>query len=327
MQWITCQNVYEETWRRLLEFANVELAFDEIEKRHGKAVNKRLKSNYIKQAEQIKVALLQAKEYFEATKKSTLFTSPNHLYYGATSLSTACMLLLGDGSKSLDFLRKNKENSHHGLGFTVGANAESAKCGLNLLELSHVEIFDGGHFRNWYETLPIEGKIFAIIKRQFENSFNTNLEAIGRYSAPIFDQLCGSKFSIIELIKYFPDLYSELNRYGVDIVCSRANHNVEIDGDNVHQVWHLHGARTYDNLKDIILKFEQHEGCKKYFCYNFVENRPAGSVSISTTKGDGGFKFPSCRNTLLQDQIYYSDDVERHEVSDFLLVGPVRDFV
>lgn len=98
MEWITSENTYEESWRRLLEFANVELAMEAISGFHGEPTKSTL-PNYRKQAEQARVALLQAREYFEAAKASSLYTQPNHLYYGSVALSTACMLIRGDGTK------------------------------------------------------------------------------------------------------------------------------------------------------------------------------------------------------------------------------------
>ena len=98
LNWVTTDNQYEENWRRLLEYANIEITLETLVKLHGKYTPK-TKQNYIKQAEQIRVSLLQAKEYFDAARSSTLFTQPNHLYYGTIALSSACMLIRGDGTK------------------------------------------------------------------------------------------------------------------------------------------------------------------------------------------------------------------------------------
>jgi beta-phosphoglucomutase-like phosphatase (HAD superfamily) len=107
MEWVTCENVYDESWRRLLEYANIELATEAIREIHGEDPKK--EKNYKTKAEQVRFSLLQAKEYFEAARTSSLFTQPNHLYYGAVALSTACMVLRGDGDKSLDRLRQSKK--------------------------------------------------------------------------------------------------------------------------------------------------------------------------------------------------------------------------
>ena len=125
MRWIVTDDIYAETWRRLLEFANIELTMDEIARRHGKAITKSQTDNYKKQATQARVCALQAKEYFDAARSSTLFTSPNHAYYGAVATASLMMLIFGDGQKSLDVLRADNRNNHHGLDFTTGCTANS----------------------------------------------------------------------------------------------------------------------------------------------------------------------------------------------------------
>jgi len=113
MEWITA-DPKRETWRRLLEFANKALAFEALVGIHGTPKGSD-RSNYKKQAEQMRAALIQAEQYFQAADAANLITSPNPLYYGAYSLSSAIMLLLGDGTMSLDYLRKNTKNASHGL--------------------------------------------------------------------------------------------------------------------------------------------------------------------------------------------------------------------
>jgi hypothetical protein len=105
MEWITTLDVHRETWRRLREFANPEFATEAIASVHG-AGNSRTTADYRKQAVQIRASILQASEYFDAARSSSLVTSPNHVYYGLISLASAVMLLLGDGESSFDFLRK-----------------------------------------------------------------------------------------------------------------------------------------------------------------------------------------------------------------------------
>lgn len=82
MKWIVTDDIYAKTWRRLFEFGNIELTVDEIVRRHGQPTQSSEKFSYRKQAQQVRVAILQAKEYFEAARQSSLYTSANHLYYG-----------------------------------------------------------------------------------------------------------------------------------------------------------------------------------------------------------------------------------------------------
>ena len=147
MRWIVSDDVYAETWRNLLEYSNVELALDAIERRHGPSQGAQ-RSNYLKQASQARVCALQAKEYFDAARSSTVFTSANHAYYGAASIASLMMLILGTGKNSLDSLRKDKKNNHHGLLFSTSCTKAQAPSGTNLLEMSFAEIAANGHFRN-----------------------------------------------------------------------------------------------------------------------------------------------------------------------------------
>src|SRR5664279_4155213 len=120
MEWVTTSDVRRESWRRLLEYSNEDVAKEAIEKWHGNA-DRRTRANYKKQASQIRATILQAYEYFQAAEGSSLYTSPNHLFYGALSLASAVMLTRGNGAFSLDALRANSKNKNHGLEFSTGA--------------------------------------------------------------------------------------------------------------------------------------------------------------------------------------------------------------
>jgi len=96
MEWILTDDIRRETWRRILEFANQELALEAIVRLQGPSNDGSTQSNYNKQARQVRVCVLQAKEYFDAAEASSLYTSPNHAYYGAISLASTMMLIFGD---------------------------------------------------------------------------------------------------------------------------------------------------------------------------------------------------------------------------------------
>ena len=53
MGWITTDDVLSEVWRRLLEFANLDITIESIIKRHGPALTKSTEQNYKKQAKRI----------------------------------------------------------------------------------------------------------------------------------------------------------------------------------------------------------------------------------------------------------------------------------
>ncbi len=322
LEWITTENTHEETWRRLLEYANIELAYNAIEKRHGKAT-KNTKKNYLKQAEQIRVSLLQAKEYFEASKYSSLMTQPNHLYYGSVALTTACMLLLGGGNKSLDLLRKDNRNSHHGLNFTFSSNLQKSKENTNLLENSFVQIFKNGHFFNWYSTLKKEQSNFATFINTENGSTTRNFDMVGHYNISDFESLVNKKYSLIELINNLPDLQNDLNRFEFDIYSTRGQHKVFANHDEKiqRQEFIFHSAQTPEVLDDIISNFIMDDKKVKLR----IEKHNSSNSCAVAYQTELNYKYqltyPDSRFTLDNDSIYFKDPFETPEVIDLFMIN------
>ena len=322
MEWITTHNVEHEVWRRLLEYANDEIVYEKLEDKHGTATSARVKANYKKQARQIRVALLQAKEYFDIAQTSNITTKPNHLFYGMTSLSTAVMLFLGDGNKSLDVLRNNKSNLSHGLQFTTGANAATSKNGLTLLNESYVKILPNGFFKNWYETLPSQKKVTAKTEVYRNNHTFTGLQEIGHEAAPDFPSIINSRKTLLSVAQHIPDLYFDLNRYNHNVVAARGNHKyiTNEDTNKKQHVWNIHSSITHDNLLKISSKFTTAAESNNYFTWGFEDGASSGSISI-IEKGFTSFSYPSSRETLEHETIYYYDDIIQHEIVDSFIIG------
>ncbi|NJD91208.1 MAG: hypothetical protein FIA91_06805 [Geobacter sp.] len=319
MEWITCENTHEESWRRLLEYANVDLAIEAIESIHGKSTPQ-IKANYKKQAEQARVSLLQAKEYFEAARSSSLFTQPNHLYYGAVALSTACMLIRGDGSKSLDFLRNNSKNSHHGLDFTFSSDQKAAKQGIKLLENSYVKICPNGHFSNWYSTLIEQQDVGALHTRVMNGHSTSNLEVVGKYNIPKFNELINAKYSLDCIIKRLPDLQSELGRYGLHSNSVRGEHKIIIDLKNQQNenIFVFHSSPSYEVLMSVIEEFKCDEGV----CFSVeVEHGAKSGIVRSRKDKDWSFSFPDSRESLDHRVFFFKESVITPEVVDLLLIS------
>lgn len=319
MEWITCENTYEESWRRLLEFANVELAIDAISSIHGEPSKSTL-PNYKKQAEQARVALLQAKEYFEAAKASSLYTQPNHLYYGSVALSTACMLIRGDGRKSLDFLRQDSKNSSHGLDFTFSSDIRRSKIGLNLLGNSYVKICPNGHFANWYGTLLSTQRIAAIKHLRTRQGSQLNMEYIGNFQIPEFSYLKGIKKDLMFLLTRLPDLYSDLGRYGVKVYSARGELRVYRD-DVIKQEYHkftFHSSPSPEGFLKVIENFTCEDGVN--FEYEFFDGSNTGFVKTRKDK-HWKFSFPDSRTTMDHKTIYYAEPLATPEVVDLFLVS------
>jgi hypothetical protein len=315
MEWITCENTYEESWRRLLEFANNELAFELIESRFGAATNK-TKKNYLKQAEQARVSLLQAKEYFEAARNSSLFTQPNHVYYGAVALSTACMLLRGSGDYSLDSLRKNTKNAHHGLTFSTGANSKSASQGVHLLENSFIRIAANGHFSNWYRTLNKKQAVCSLLVTKKGNATNTVFRENGEFVIPEFGEIEGESISLVGLIKRIPDIHRDLSRYGILVPAARGEHKITYDKaeSSVHHKFTFHASPSEDTLKEVLEQFNS-DG-KVYFCFDHYVNTTSAIVTTNKIEPSAMFNYPNSRETLDHRIIYFAEDTNTPEIVD-----------
>lgn len=111
---IHAENPLVEIWQRLRLFADPNANVERIKRDLDPAANPGDR-NIRKQAEQIGYCIRQAEEYFHAAAHVRLPTRPLLLYYGASSLGQALVLLKKDGKHSIDFLRKQKRHNHHGL--------------------------------------------------------------------------------------------------------------------------------------------------------------------------------------------------------------------
>lgn len=298
-----------------MEFANNEFTYSQIELIHGKATDNSKSQNYKKQASQVRAAILQAKEYFSAANNSSLYTSPNHLYYGMVSLNTAIMLMLGDGRKSLDVLRRSKENLNHGLIFTTNCTEKSAKNGLDILEKTHVAAGRGGFFRNWYETLPKTGKISGICEVQNKEGTSRIFGQIGEYLTLNIDSLAGDKASLLSILKYIPDISTELVRYGIDIPLSRTTAKRSSSGKDIEYEWIIHGTLKSEDLSEILKEFkaEKDEGIST----TFSDDKKSAIIKITANK----FNFPLMRRDMNTNYFIYAFDTNLHEIVEAFGAG------
>lgn len=326
MRWTVTDNIYAETWRQLLEYANLELTTDAIIRRHGPPRSTSQRTNYEKQATQARVCVLQAKEYFDAARSSSLFTSPNHAYYGAVALASLTLLIRGDGRSSLDFLRTNNKNNHHGLDFNTGCVAKTATKGLTLVEESRVEILNHGHFPNWYARLPATGRSFATVIQQLEFMGSKSTREIGHFFVAELSTLAGKKMVLIDLLKCLPDLTAELGRYEISMPRVRSICEVHADDAAGSQVfvWRLQGARSSADLDAVLEEFAIESRFQDQIAFNAPSSTDwsGGIVTISVPKGERiAFKWPDSRDTLNHHSISYGRTVDRHEVVDLYLIA------
>lgn len=315
MVWITTDNVSEEAWRNLLEYANQELALEAIISRHGEPTEKNLE-NYRKQARQLRASILQAKEYFDAAETSSLITSPNHLYYGMVSLCSSIMLLLGSGEKALDRLRRDRNNNNHGLEFSTDSNEKTCKVGLNILENTFVTVRNSGFFLQWYSTLPVRTGTYALIKKSDANGNSmTNRGLVGDDLHFTVEQMIGHKSSLIELFKTIPDLNSSSKRYGINAVSSRIDLEVMVDANNVFEYeWRIHGTDSPESLQKILEQFVITDEIKSSI--RISDNKLSAIVTAKVPKMVG-FSYPSYRETINNNKIAYAtNQLNSHEIVD-----------
>ena len=317
-QWITTENIPAEAWRRVLEYANLDFAISAISVLHGSAVNKNLKQNYKKQAEQIRVAILQSKEYFDAVSTSSLFTSPNHLYYGMVSLASAIMLLIGNGDKALDLLRKVPSNRHHGLNFSTNVSNASCYDGLRILDDSYVEVLRKGFFANWYDILPSKHDIYAIVETRKGNITSIRRCSEGYERLLTSDQIVGKKYSLIRLFARLPDVYDNLVRYGYPVSASRSNFEMFFNKSNntTTYKWRIHGAPNPTALEAILEKFKSDLSSIPYWNCSNYDNQTWCIVEFTFKDPHVKFEWPSMRENINNDQILYESYLDTHEIVD-----------
>lgn len=320
MEWITVDDPASEAWRLLKEYANLDFCLLQLSLRHGEPESKSVESNYKKQAQQIRACLLQAEEYFRACATSSIVTSPNHLYYGAVSLAAATMLFNGDGTKSLDFLRRDGRNASHGLSFTIGASSREASSGTQLLEKSFVKVEGGGFFANWYNTIDPRD-IHYLTQHTIDGQTATKRTAfrpLGAERALSLKELRGIKWSCLDILRRLPDPVMDLVRFGIDAPCCRASASIRFHaprGPTVFQI-RLLGASTEAHLDAIL------EHCKtKPSFYELVELKRLDHSAIVTWRSDHrgrvhAHEWPSMRIALHGETYAFAGDPPVREVVD-----------
>lgn len=314
VEWVTSNDTTRETWRRLREFANLDIAEEAIARVHGPPTPQTL-DNYRKQARQIRASILQAAEYFDAAHATSLSTRPNHLYYGLTSLASSMMLLLGDGTRSFDALRKDGRNMRHGIGFTTACTAKSASVGLSLLQQSHITIEARGHFANWYSVLPAESPVPGLVRDERESPHRRLMIEIGTHPKPAFEDISGSKHTILGLMSRLPDLYPDLLPYRTAPAASRINKSFTLSPKGTFATCIVHNAHGPAQLDAILDRFQFDIGTIPNVVAKVF---PSGaSIHVRVSLGEKPrFRWPDARTDMAQNEIMYAEDVSTPEIVD-----------
>lgn len=293
IEWITCENRVREVWKRLSNFKNVDYSLEIISGRHsgkGKAAQ-----NWKKQAHQVRAAIIQADEYFEASRNSTLATALNLQYYGITALATAVMLIRGTGDFSLDRLRADPTSKSHGIAFSgLGINREAARIGSNLLADAYVCPQANGFFKNWYANIPSSVPARGLVRVTNQNTERRELRSLGFERIPDYGSLIGRKLTVRELMLRLPDTAKVLSSGALELMMARCHHSVHADlaGKKVTHTWAI-----YAKSAEVLWKLLEHfKFCSRSFGDIEVQHVGGGNLLLSVTECEEmTLSFPTIR--------------------------------
>lgn len=324
MRWIATDNIYAATWRELFEYTNNELTIKNLIKRHGQPESAKHEANYHKQASQARVCVLQAKEYMDAAQASSVFTSPNHIYYSVYALASLMMLIVGDGTKSLDHLRKDAKNRKHGLSFATNCTLSKASTDINLLKLSSANILEYGHFPNWYKSLPQRQSLYA----EFENKkglFSTRgMKVCGGNSLAPIESLSEKRWTLLDLFSLFPDLDSDLRKCGVRKIRSLSDMMILKNEDqrSITYRWRINECEDMRDLETLLEKFRVEPRFANMMSFTPFPSGLGGEVRMFFMYGDQvRFEWPDVRETMEHFSISYADNVNVFEIVELYLVA------
>lgn len=254
---ITSENPIRQIWKLLRFFLDVPSVSDMIRRIHGIPKGGKQDQNVKKQARQIGYCIRQAEEYFQASSQVDLPTRPLLLYYGASSLSWALILLRKSGEYSFDKLRKDPElrkHKHHGLdsvgevqpdnGLKVFFNSLECECFTN-------EGNPRGTFALFCQSLVPCAYHIEINTRRYSKfpdppdffSLTSHIPCNCTDLLPI-DSIIPRRLNAMELIKFLPDMYPEL--LGLDIQPDLCQGSVRIEAvqhyrnEQLTKTEHLH---------------------------------------------------------------------------------------
>jgi hypothetical protein len=321
--WITTDNIYAATWREIFEYTNIELTLKKLAERHGTPHGSRVTANYLKQAQQARVCVLQAKEYMDAAQTCSIFTSPNHTYYSISALASLMMLIMGTGEKSLDNLRQNKNNRSHGLSFTTECGLRDASSDINLLRLTSANILDKGHFPNWYNTLPDQEPVYAHHERRAGGFVQRSTRLVGGNTRKPLSAISKTKWTLLDLLAVFPDLDSDLRKCGVKKIRSRSTMYVLENEDNLLTYrWIIHGCGSKEELETLLKKFTVLTNPEKKLTISITPDGVGAEILlVSMPKEELQFEWPNVRETVEHYNVSYADDAELFEVVELYLVA------
>lgn len=317
-------------WRGLERFTNKERNVSSIMSLHN--IPSKHKKNVGKQAEQIRYAILLARDYYKSSLTSTLATKPVLLYYSCMSLALAEILLKSDGNSSLDKARG--EHRHHGLVFSTDLRNDTA-LSVSAQKLRAKPMIKDGEYSGTFELwrrvarhLPVVGKISF---EQKENIRSHRTDVILHNKDVALEKLDSAGFGLLDCFKRIPAMADILESESITIPFVRGN--ITESGSSEHPHKQNISLAIHPAPQEILDLFIN----KFVFDANFVNHlnlREAHSgfildVSFSEQTGEDYRDFPNGININEEEVYFFAQSVRLNEfgniyVSLFILSNLAR---
>jgi hypothetical protein len=209
------ENPYEEIWRQLYYFTDVDSVNTKIRKRF-KLEDGKHENDSKKQAQQLSYSIIQAKNYFESARYVDVSVKPNLIYYGMSSLANTVILYNNDGKFSLDYLRDTKKEEHHGLEKCFDLRKDGSL--QDILKSISCKIYKKpdsgepyGHFKNFYKSIVPECVFFDINFYISEKSGNLKGKKVTlNADKKRIKDLVDCKLDLLTMLKFLSDMVQQL---------------------------------------------------------------------------------------------------------------------
>lgn len=212
----------------------------------------------MKQAEQIRFSLMQARDYYDSSRAVSAVTKPVLLYYCLMNLATAEILFKQTGDSSLDKARA--QHRHHGLSFSMdgAVKAESSMAGASAKLSAQPATRNKGErfgtFELWRRTareLPTIGTQQLIDGERNVISF----EALA-FGADNPSEIPLSNISLLDCLQHMPALHQfcwlhEIHSQMVRATIRRSHNNQSMSGSFTMAI-HPGHKEVYENVIDQI---------------------------------------------------------------------------
>ncbi len=223
-------------------FQNTDAVTKSLMELHG--VPAKHRPNVMKQAEQLRLCLSLARDYFQAAQGVSLGTRPVLLYYSVMHLALAEILFKQSGDSSIDKARA--EHRHHGLQSTVGAVQPNQAFEVSGSLLTAKPMYDHsrsgrfGTFELWHRSaghLPAYGLL------NDTNRGITSKRCLSIVYGGEMEEFPSSGMTLLDCMKRIPCLLYSLDQKGIDVELVRGRSDAIVNGDDFESVTTIHPTR------------------------------------------------------------------------------------